>query len=199
MKRMLIIELVFIAVFAVLSVVIFLLIRMNSGTPSNTVAVSTTNSNGFGASTSTIPGGALMGGTTGSAQPGMKVITMYNTPLEVNDFLKDPETVKSTLNPGQYSLGHHFAEDATDPKADETPPYVITYFSATTYFNVTLYQEPLGKTRETAQRYLMDHLGISQNQMCLLKYMVSVPNRVSQIYAGKDLGFSFCPGATPLP
>ena len=44
----------------------------------------------------------------------------------------------------------------------------------------------------------MQHLGISESDMCRLSYMVSVPNRVNTIYAGQNLGFSFCMGAVAL-
>jgi len=49
------------------------------------------------------------------------------------------------------------------------------------------------------ERDLMAKLGITEDAMCQLNYMVSVPYWVNEYYAGESLGFSFCPGATQLP
>jgi hypothetical protein len=119
--------------------------------------------------------------------------------VQTLNFVNDPTTVKDPINPGYYYLGYHVNEGISDPTATDNPPYIITYISATHYFNITLLQEPIGTVREEMQQYLMMRLGISQDGMCRLDYMVSVPWRVNQVYSGKNLGFSFCPGATKLP
>ena len=103
------------------------------------------------------------------------------------------------INAGYYYLGYHMKEGFPDPTASDNPPYVISYIDSTQYFNIALLQEPIGSVREEAQQYLMQHLGISQDQMCRLNYMVSVPDRVNSQFSSKNLGFSFCPGATVLP
>lgn len=133
--------------------------------------------------------------TSGFAQGGMLV----GGGVQTLNFTNDPSTVKDPVNPDYYYLGYHVNEGVPDPTATDNPPYVITYISTTHYFNIALLQEPIGIVREKAQQYLMAHLGITQSQMCQLDYMVSVPWRVNQIYSGKNLGFSFCPGATVLP
>ncbi len=119
--------------------------------------------------------------------------------IQVNNFINDPATAKDPINHGYYYLGYHVNEGISDPTATDNPPYIIEYISATQYFNIALLQEPIGPVREEAQQYLMTHLGISQDQMCRLNYMVSVPERVNSQFAGINLGFSFCPGATVLP
>lgn len=119
--------------------------------------------------------------------------------IQVNNFINDPTTAKDPINQGYYYLGYHVNEGISDPTATDNPPYIIEYISATQYFNVALLQEPIGPVREEAQQYLMTHLGITQNQLCRLNYMVSVPDRVNSQFTGKNLGFSFCPGATVLP
>lgn len=119
--------------------------------------------------------------------------------IQTLDFIHDPATVKDPINPGFYYLGYHQYEGVTDPTASASPPYIIAYESDTQSFNIALLQEPIGPMREEMQQYLMTHLGITQDQMCRLSYMVSVPDRVSSRYAGRNLGFSFCPGATALP
>ena len=118
---------------------------------------------------------------------------------QTGDILKDPATMKDPINAGYYYLGYHVNEGVPDPTATDNPPYVITYISTTHYFNISLFQEPIGPVREEAQQYLLAHLNIGEQQMCQLNYMVSVPDRVNSQFSGINLGFSFCPGATLLP
>ncbi|MHB1163146.1 MAG: hypothetical protein ACYCZZ_01270 [Minisyncoccota bacterium] len=120
-------------------------------------------------------------------------------PIQTTDFLADPTTLKDPVNTGYYYLGYHVSEGTPDPTATDNPPYIITYISATHYFNIALLQEPIGAVRAEAEQYLMNRLGIPQSQMCQLDYMVSVPDRVNSQFSGISLGFSFCPGATVLP
>ena len=119
--------------------------------------------------------------------------------IQTINFIADPATAKDPINAGYYYLGYHMNEGFPDPTASDNPPYVISYIDSTQYFNIALLQEPIGSVREEAQQYLMQHLGISQDQMCRLNYMVSVPDRVNSQFSSKNLGFSFCPGATVLP
>lgn len=134
-----------------------------------------------------------------SGGTGTSIASAAGDAIQTKDFMADPATVQDRINAGYYYLGYHTSVGVSDPSATENPPYVITYIAATQYFNIALLQEPIGPVREEMQQYLMDHLGIPQSQMCELKYMVSVPNRVNSQFSGRNLGFSFCPGATPLP
>jgi len=141
--------------------------------------------------------GAQNGQTTGG--------TTYMVPISsgasiaTKDFLRDPATVSDPVNPGYYYLGYHQSTGPADATAMADPPYVIAYIATTHYFNIGLYQEPIGQVRKEAEQYLLKMLGISQEAACALKYMVSVPEDVNAIYASQNLGFSFCPGATILP
>lgn len=138
--------------------------------------------------------------TSGFAQGTvMTVAGASGETIQTVNFINDPATVKDPINSSYYYLGYHVSESVPDPTANDNPPYTITYISETQYFNIALLQEPIGTVRKDAQQYLMAHLGISQDQMCRLNYMVSVPNRVNFQFSGRNLGFSFCPGATPLP
>jgi len=119
--------------------------------------------------------------------------------VQTSNFINDSTTAKDPINPGYYYLGYHVNEGVPDTTATDTPPYVIEYISATQYFNIALLQEPIGSVREEAQQYLIARLGISQDQLCRLNYMVSVPNYVNSQFTGRNLGFSFCTGATVLP
>ncbi len=127
--------------------------------------------------------------SNGSNQATVTSVTTFNGgKIQTKDFLNDPETRKDPINTGYYYLGPY----------DGSLPYSIEYIASSQYFNISLLQQPIGPARVDAEKYLMDHLGISAQQMCTLKYSVSVPVSVDQKHAGVDLGFSFCPTAIPL-
>jgi len=153
-----------------------------------------TSGNTQGNTTNTTPSG-----TVDTGGMGLTVAANGGGTMVVRDFMKDKDTYKDPANAGQQYLGYHFQEDPTDTSASENPPYVIDYFTQGGYFNIVLYQEPLGAIRQQAQQDLMQRVGLSQVQMCNLKYTISAPNSVNQAYAGVNLLFSFCPGATVLP
>jgi len=140
--------------------------------------------------------------TTGSTSPSVSSVPTTYLPtasggtIVAHDPTQDPSTKTLSVNPGHYYLGN-----APDPSSSKPPsaPYIIEYIASTHYFGVELTQEPIGQARIEAEQYLMQHLGITQDQMCQLKYMVSVPWYVNQVYTGENLGFSFCPGAVALP
>lgn len=112
-------------------------------------------------------------------------------PFTVRNFLTDGGVNPDQDNPGYYFLGSSYSDG-------EDSPYVITYQQQTNFFNIVLLKEPLKDSRAKAENYLAVVVGLSQDQMCALKYMVSTPQYVSDDYAGKDLKFSFCSGSTPL-
>jgi hypothetical protein len=134
--------------------------------------------------------------TVSPSSSGGQATTSTTAKLGVNDFLKDPETKPDTSTPGQYFLGN-----TIDPTVDAAPniPYTITYNEKTQFFNIALLEEPIGSARQAAEQYLIQHLGVSQSQLCQLQYQVSTPAYVNGQYAGTSLGFSFCPGAVKLP
>lgn len=114
--------------------------------------------------------------------------------LPTNDFLTSPDTYQDPVNAGYYSLGNPINQAATS-----TTPYLIMYIESTRFFTIELVQEPIGEARTQAELYLEQRLGLSPSDLCKLNYTLSVPVSVSQEYAGRNLGFSFCPGATVLP
>ena len=119
--------------------------------------------------------------------------------IEAKNFIADPATAKDPINAGYYYLGYHVNEGFPDATATDDPPYIIEYINATQYFNIALLHEPIGQVRSEMEQYLIEHLEITQNEMCRLNYTVSVPDRVNSQFSGVNLGFSFCPGATVLP
>lgn len=110
--------------------------------------------------------------------------------LEIKDFLSDPQTKEDQANKGYYFLGN---------QPDVPNPYVIVYIADTHYLNISLLQEPIGKSRTEAENYLLEHFRLSKDQLCSLDYTLTVPDFVNSTYSDENLGFSFCPGAVVLP
>ena len=81
----------------------------------------------------------------------------------------------------------------------ENPGYQIVYYRPDSSFVISLFAEPLGAKRKEAEVVLLELLGIAEAQVCKLRHFVATPEEVSTFYAGRNLGFSFCPGATTLP
>lgn len=162
-----------------------------SGLPVSGSTVSTNGSSGtFGAATS----------STGTAM--MSLVTQ-NGEIAVTDFINNGETVADIENPGSYvlagSLGYCLA-DGTCPSGAPTTDYNITFNEKTHFFNIVLLNEPLGTIRLAAERFIVSRLGgIGEQEACSLKYYVGTPYWVNSAYDNKNLGFSFCPGATVLP
>lgn len=142
---------------------------------------------------------AIGSSTVTASSTRTSIITNDGGSIHTNDFITDSSVV-AYPTAGYYHLGYHTPiPNLPDPSATDHPPYTIEYISGTQYFNVSLLAEPIGMARIEAEQYLEGLLGIPQDQMCRLQYMVSVPWSVNPVYASRNLGFSFCPGATPLP
>jgi len=189
-KKILIIAIGLLLLVAVVGVIILLSRMPATQNPSQGSTYGSNNNNSYAA-----PAGG--GSTTGTS--GMTVSSVFGGAISVNNFKADKETYKDPINASAYFLGPHPYEGVADPSAVDNPPYLITYDDKTQSFTISILQEPLKDTRVAMEQFLMAKLGITQTQMCQLKYMVSVPNRVSTIYSGEDLSFSFCPNAVPLP
>lgn len=150
---------------------------------------------GGGNSTTVVPGGS--GGTQGTSQgsgitsAGVSVPLVGGQTLQVKDFKKDPATLTSKNLPGHYYLAGGIGSTAGIP-------FRTFYLESDGSFRITLLQEPLSETRAAAESDLMARLGITEKQMCGLNYIVSVLNSVNPNYPGRNLGFSFCPGAEAL-
>lgn len=130
------------------------------------------------------------------------LITQSGETVTVNDFIRNGETVPDAVNPGSYilagSLGYCLS-DGSCPTGAKSDSFNVSYNEKTHFFNVILLTEPLGTGRLEAEQFIMARLGISEQQACSLNYYVGTPYWVNEAYAGKNLGFSFCPGATALP
>lgn len=109
-------------------------------------------------------------------------------PIVVKDFLSNGITTPNTLNPGNYFV-----------TSTSTLAYSIGYDEQAQFFTIALQQEPLGASRHAAEQFLLKTLGVSENELCRVQYFLVTDQYTNSFYAGKNLGFSFCPGATVLP
>ena len=109
-----------------------------------------------------------------------------------------PAATPDELNEGHYFIGPRPYVGVDDPSASDDPPYVIEYSTNDNSFTIALLHEPLAATRRDMQAFLSSQLRATTEEMCRLNYTVSVPAYVNDVLAGRNLGFSFCPGATPL-
>lgn len=142
-------------------------------------------------------------GTSGSSATGtLSFTTRSGVVVTVKDFIHNGETVTDVQNPGSYvlagSLGYCLA-DGTCPRGAVTEEFSISYSEKTHLFNIVLLTEPLGEIRHKTEQFLVGRLGLTEQQLCSLDYTVGAPYWVNEAYDSKNLGFSFCPGATKLP
>lgn len=128
--------------------------------------------------------------TTGvPQQPSQKVLVpgTDGNPVEVISFL--PSTINLSNAGDVYLAGEEVGEEDL---------YRVSFYVPRQSFSIILLQEPLQETRQQAEQFLMQKLGITQVDMCRLYYFVSTPSSINPVYGGITLGFSFCPGATQL-
>jgi hypothetical protein len=124
------------------------------------------------------------------------------TPIVTKSFIANGVTSPDVENPGTYYLAGspgYCLKDGTCPSGAPESNFIVTYDAPNQFFTIALTKEPLGAARIAAEQFLMSTLGVSQTQLCSINYYIGTVNAVNAIYAGKNLGFSFCPGATVLP
>ena len=171
------------------SIVMF--VWLSSGSTSAPLPVDNSNnpSTYYNDNTSVVP---IQSSTT-TVQGQVAVSSASGGSMMVHDFTKDPRVIVDPRNAGHYHLAGGAGLDQVGA------PYLIVYVASDQSFTISLEKEPLLQTRLDAEMYLMQMLGISKRDMCLLRYSVLVPNDVNEFYSGRNLGFSFCPGATVFP
>ena len=139
-------------------------------------------------------------GTTGGA--GTMTINAKLGPVVTTDFIDNGITGADPQNPGIYYLAGspgYCLTDGTCPGGARESTFNITYDAAHQFFTIALVAEPLGAVRSKAEHFLLNALGITETQLCTLNYYVGTISALNDLYAGKNLGFSFCPNATVLP
>lgn len=132
----------------------------------------------------------------------VSLATQDGSTIVANDFIRNGVTIPDTQNAGRYLLAGDLEYCVLDPQQCQAGPPVnfnVFYNSAPQSFTIALTDEPIGQARLEMEQFLLAVLGITEQQMCSLKYYVGVTIYVNSQFAGKNLGFSFCPGATVLP
>jgi len=115
------------------------------------------------------------------------ILDWYGNSIKVNPFLP--------ASAAGQTEGEFILTGDTVPE----PSYLIKYVSYTDSFTLVLLKEPIAEVRRAGERYLLNLLGVTEADLCLLRYVVVVPESINGIYAPKgNLGFSFCPGAAQL-
>ena len=148
-------------------------------------------------STQTTTGGSGSSGT----QLTRAVRGTDGSSITVNDFIGNGTTLEEPQNPGIYVLQGPTGNcaGASCPQAGAATDFRIEYDASSTTFNIALTQEPIGQARLDAEQFLETALGLPQQALCGLRYYIGTTIQVNDTYAGENLGFSFCPGATKLP
>jgi len=188
MKKLLLWTLVALALLAI-AFAAFVFLRSPEPTPEPTVPIT------FPVSDSSNGGGVTL------TQETMTIRNWNGEPLVVNDFISSRLAYEDPANPGKYYLAGD--EDLCLTMGDCSlinEGYTIAYFSEEQAFGITLGEEPIGEVRNLAEAHLQQTLGISPEYLCTLTYTLNTTYYVNQLYSDYgNLGFSFCPGAVPLP
>ena len=151
--------------------------------------------------------------TPGTQFPGASTTPVTNTTtrtistedggtMNVADFVNNGISFEDPSNPGNYYLAGSngiCTADGKCPRVGTQMDFNIIYFADDNSFVIGILKEPLGAIRKEAEQSLMVTLGITSSDMCKLKYTIGTTSYVSDTYGGKNLGFSFCAGATKLP
>jgi hypothetical protein len=139
--------------------------------------------------------------TTVQGTPGI-VVDAGGTGVVATDFIHNRVTLKDEANPGGYLLAGNFGycyPDIGRCQAGPEVPYSVYFDTVYQTFTITLIREPIGQARLDAEAFLERTLGLRKDQLCALNYSVNVTRYVNEQFTGRNLGFSFCPGAAVLP
>lgn len=139
---------------------------------------------------------------TTQVQRTMSLTDQNGNPIVVNDFINNGITIQDMANPGRYLLAGNLGYCLANPEecqAGEARSYNIYFDSEMQSFVMVIIEEPIGEIRHEMEQLLLSTLGITEMQLCSLNYYVGVTSELNEQFAGKNLGFSFCPGAVVLP
>lgn len=193
MKKFILIVLSLIALIVLFGVVWFFTFAPKQNTPGTNSPITLPVSG-------TVPGGT--GVSTSPATESRTVRALQGGVITTNDFINNGVTLSDATNKGRYLLAGDLGYCVTAPqkcRAGTQTDFNVFYDSTNDAFTIGLLKEPLGATRIEVERFLENTLGISASDMCRLNYYVGTTYQVNALYSTKNLGFSFCPGATALP
>jgi hypothetical protein len=180
--------------FVILPLISSPVVPSSDETPSGSVSLPTGGS--------VVPVDTTSNGSAPSGTSQLTITTSDKSTIITKDFIHNGETVADTVNPGLYQLAgslEYCLADGTCPSGAATTDFSISFNSKTQFFTIALLAEPIGTVRGSAEQFLISRLGVSPVQACSLQYFIGTPNYVNASYSGKNLGFSFCPGAVKLP
>jgi hypothetical protein len=139
----------------------------------------------------------------GAAAGSFEITGRDGRSITVRNFIENSITIEDPSNDGIYYLAGSSGvclEDGTCPTAGQEQGFSTVYFTNDQSFAIAIKEEPLGEKRLAVERFLMQTLGISEEDMCALRYVIGTSPYVNETYGAIDnLGFSFCPGAVKLP
>lgn len=127
----------------------------------------------------------------GGTQDVVVIETSGGQTISVPDFIRDRQPFIVA------SKAFYFITDNQQTKGDAAEFDIV--YGTDSSISIGLFKEPLGAVRFAAETELKSLLRLDNATLCTLKVSVAVPNSVNSFYSGKNLGLSFCPGATKLP
>ncbi|MDB5190143.1 MAG: hypothetical protein JWN49_469 [Parcubacteria group bacterium] len=149
----------------------------------------------------TFPIASTTTGVATGTSTGMTINGQNGTVIATKNFIDNGITIKDVENPGTYlvagQLGYCLPNIPCTAAANAE--FNILYDSNANQFIIALLTEPLGRARKDAQAFLAKTLGLSNSDLCSLKYYITTTYTVNETYAGDNLGFNGCPGAVVLP
>ncbi|MDP1689838.1 MAG: hypothetical protein Q8L52_01375 [bacterium] len=132
----------------------------------------------------------------------MNLAVQNGSTVVVLDFIRNGVTIPDTVNAGRYLLAGNLGRCVSNPQqcqAAQATDFSVYYNNIVQSFIIDLTQEPIGQARLNAGQFMLTTLGLTQGQLCSLNYYLGVTRYVNAQFTGKNLGFSFCPGAIVLP
>ena len=140
--------------------------------------------------------------TPSQTKQAITLTTQNGNSVTANDFIRNTVTIPDAANDGRYLLAGNLGFCLSNPQQCQAAPtdnYTVYYNSVPQSFTIELTKEPIGRARLDMEQFMLTTLGLIEEQLCSLNYYVGVTIYVNAQYTGKNLGFSFCPGATVLP
>ncbi len=129
-------------------------------------------------------------GTNSGTTASMTILLTNGSTASVPDFTKDEQP--SWAGPTGYRVA-----------GTDTGDYLIVYVpsdgKAASQFLLTIFAEPIGAVRKSAEAALRNRLLLTDAQLCATDVTVATGPGVSDTYEGTNLGLSFCPGSVKLP
>ena len=146
----------------------------------------------------------------------MTIKTTDGGTIQTKDFLHNGVTIPDYQNRGPWILAGGFGPHCNFGPGLRCDAYLSKLFTISyyeegnpmpstqrgiPYFGISLIEKPLGKARHEAEQFLLKTLGVTSDQLCRVNYMVITYRQLDPRtfpHSQENLGFSFCPGATPL-